>query len=211
MMNIYQRGEVFSPRQNINNSYEIVSCSDDSLVKIIDSTWQSTSYKRVMHLKSQANSKQDLLSSIESENLSDFHWNWESIINNITPSNYDYLTFYLTVSGIPEGVIHVYFPKEKRLVPGENLVYIDRVSVAPNNRPNMNPKDYKGVGSLLVLFICQHSRNKGYEGCISLHSLPQAEPFYSYLGMTDLGPDSQYEGLKYFELSQQTATSLIGA
>jgi hypothetical protein len=45
----------------------------------------------------------------------------------------------------------------------------------------------------------------GFEGRCGLHSLSHAEGFYRGIGMSDLGIDSDYSSLRYFELSEAAA------
>ncbi|BDF95062.1 GNAT family N-acetyltransferase [Pseudoalteromonas sp. KAN5] len=206
-MSVLETGSIFSPKENKHCNYEIVD--DPEYAQKIDDTWQTHSLERVFELKKASTTLEDLKSALTSENISDFHWCWNDIVNSQNSEDYIQVTFYLTVNGIPEGALHTYFPKETRLHKGKNLVYIDRIATAPWNRPHQTIKHFSGVGSILILFICRYSRDKGCEGCIGLHSLPQAEPFYDHLGMKNLGIDLAYEGLKYFELEKHQALSLI--
>jgi hypothetical protein len=49
-----------------------------------------------------------------------------------------------------------------------------------------------------------------FKGRIGLHSLPQANAFYANTcGMTDLGFDQDYEGLRYFEMTPGQAEAFI--
>jgi hypothetical protein len=54
------------------------------------------------------------------------------------------------------------------------------------------------------------SLEAGYHGRIGLHSLRQADGFYrDSCGMTDLGPDSEYFNLRYFEMSDTQAIEFM--
>jgi hypothetical protein len=47
-----------------------------------------------------------------------------------------------------------------------------------------------------------------FRGRIGLHSLPAAEEFYGTVcGMTDLGRDESYQGLRYFEMTAAQAAA----
>ena len=84
--------------------------------------------------------------------------------------------------------------------PQQKLVYVDFLSTAPWNRTSLkNPPDYKGVGSILLSFAKQRSREIGCEGRVGLHALPKAEKFYKRKGMIYLGVDREKEDLVYFE------------
>jgi len=208
-MKILKTGNIFSPKQGIDCAYQIVTKSDKAYASIIDAKWQTSSVNRIIELQKTVNTKQELKSLISNENLSDFHWKWSAIVSEHSLDDYEKVTFYLLVDDNPEGVLHVYFPKSTRLEKDNNLVYVDRVAVAPWNRPHQKEKHYKGIGSVLILFICNYSDTRGYDGCIGLHSLPQAEPFYRHLGMVDFGVDNNYEDLNYFELAKEQAQILI--
>jgi hypothetical protein len=51
----------------------------------------------------------------------------------------------------------------------------------------------------------------GLGGLIGLHSLPQAEAFYTRCRMTKVGTDPDYYGLAYFEYVGQQATDWLAA
>lgn len=92
-----------------------------------------------------------------------------------------------------------------------DLIYIDRLSSAPWNRPSVveEPR-YKGVGQILLAAAVNLSFDEELDGRIGLHSLPSAETFYrDTIGMTDLGADMHYKGLQYFELSNAQAAKFF--
>jgi hypothetical protein len=95
---------------------------------------------------------------------------------------------------------------------GKNLVYVDYIENAPWNRPeftNNDPK-YRGVGSILIRAAIALSEELGFKGRIGLHSLPQANGFYANTcGMSDLGIDSDYQDLRYFEMTSAQAEAFI--
>lgn len=90
--------------------------------------------------------------------------------------------------------------------PKADLIYIDRLAVAPWNRPRfMREPIYKGIGRLLVATAVNLSLEEELDGRVGLHSLPGAEGFYrEVLRMTDFGPDADY-GMDYFEFSSAQA------
>ena len=54
------------------------------------------------------------------------------------------------------------------------------------------------------------SENLEFHGRIGLHSLPQANGFYANTcGMTDLGTDPDYGGLRYFEMTPEQARAFV--
>jgi len=93
---------------------------------------------------------------------------------------------------------------------GLSLLYVDYLAAAPWNLPEMvaRPK-FRGCGYVLITEAIRLSRQRGYNGRIGLHSLPQAENFYrDKCGMTDLGEDVNYENLRYLEMTGAQAQAL---
>ncbi|MDE2578598.1 MAG: GNAT family N-acetyltransferase [Hyphomicrobiales bacterium] len=91
---------------------------------------------------------------------------------------------------------------------GRPFVYVDFVENAPWNRAELlfDPPKYRGVGSILIRAAIELSRHEEFKGRIGLHSLPQANDFYANTcGMTDMGPDETYHGLRYFEMTPEQA------
>ena len=72
---------------------------------------------------------------------------------------------------------------------GKPVLYIEYIESAPWNLTGMVEKPrYSGVGIALLEAAIQFSMEEGFGGRLSLHSLPQSEPFYQRY-MTDLGID----------------------
>ena len=94
---------------------------------------------------------------------------------------------------------------------GEHLVYVQYVENAPWNRPELfNPPRYRGVGSILIRAAVALSQELEFHGRIGLHSLPQANGFYgNTCGTTDLGADSDQQGLHYFEMTPEQTRAFI--
>jgi hypothetical protein len=65
------------------------------------------------------------------------------------------------------------------------------------------------VGKVLLQAAIAMSDEEGFKGRIGLHSLPQAETFYSNIGMTNCGIDVSYENLRYFEMTPEQAAAFI--
>ena len=84
---------------------------------------------------------------------------------------------------------------------GMHLVYVEFVESAPWNRTSLfeTPR-YRGVGRILMRAAVTLSQELEFRGRVGLHSLPQANAFSAnHCGMTDLGPDSKYPRLRYFD------------
>ena len=94
---------------------------------------------------------------------------------------------------------------------GQHLVYVKYIENAPWNRAELvEVPRYRGVGSLLILAAIKSSMDLEFQGRIGLHSLPQANKFYANsCGMTDLGTDQNYGGLRYFEMTSEQAQTFI--
>lgn len=92
---------------------------------------------------------------------------------------------------------------------GKPLVYLEYLEVAPWNWPEFGTPTFKGIGSALITAALERSLDEGFKGRMGLHSLPQADDFYRRLGMTDLGPDANYQGLRYFEMTAEQARAFL--
>jgi hypothetical protein len=95
---------------------------------------------------------------------------------------------------------------------GKDLIYVSFVETAPWNRKELlfDPPRYRGVGPILIRAAIELSKKEEWKGRIALHSLPQSNGFYAnYCGMTDLGPDQDHQGLRYFEMSPEQAEAFI--
>jgi hypothetical protein len=89
----------------------------------------------------------------------------------------------------------------------EHMVYVDLLSTAPWNRPNLAPKPkYRGVGGVLITEAILQRQEEGFAGGIDLHALPRSEGFYrTQWRMESLGPDPLYSDLHYFEMTSERA------
>lgn len=140
-----------------------------------------------------------------------WHWNWA----RKTAEMQDLLAFRgfcVVARGETQGLARVDLTKAGR-EPGQRgkpLVYLDYLEVAPWNRPELGraPR-FRGVGSALVAAAVALSVEEGFKGRLGLHSLPQADAFYQRIGMSDLGQDSGYQDLRYFEMTAQQARAFL--
>ena len=198
-MQTLREGKILRRTDGEERDYCIVTDADQLYPKVMNQKWQSPLFNEAIQLHAAKTSKKEFIRDLRDRGITDFHWNWEEIVSDPDTNGYEKRTFYFTVDGQPEGVLHALFPKESKLSTGDNLVYVDRIAVAPWNRQLATPQVYKGIGSILMLFIESFSEEEGYEGAVGLHALEQAKSFYVYLGMKSLGIDQDYEGLEYFE------------
>ncbi len=96
---------------------------------------------------------------------------------------------------------------QARLMPheGRPLVYVHFLEIAPWNIRRLVPDPrFHGVGQSLIQGAVVQSREMGYDGRVSLHSLPQSEGFYEHgCRMTPVGEDMEHSGLMYFEFTAE--------
>lgn len=82
-------------------------------------------------------------------------------------------------------------------------LYVENLVANPNKLNSSS--EYGGAGTTLLLNLIEESYKLGYEGKITLSSLPGAVKFYRKLGFTPVGHPMNFK----FELSPQAAQKLI--
>lgn len=123
--------------------------------------------------------------------------------------------FSIVCDGMTQGMMIVDTPSKRCRIEsqkGKNLVYVEYIENAPWNRKELlfDPPRYRGIGSVLIWAAIKLSKEEGFKGRIGLHSLPQAHNFYANTcSMTDLGTDLNYQGLHYFEMTEEQAVAFI--
>jgi len=89
-----------------------------------------------------------------------------------------------------------------RLESNRSLIYVRYLATAPwNRRDKRGPGQLRGVGTVLMAWATQESRDVGCNGRLGLHSLRGSDDFYHRLGLHNLGLDAARRGMNYFELS----------
>lgn len=139
----------------------------------------------------------------------DLHWKWDEK----TDWSRGYLAlrrFAITCEGGLQGLMLVNLTRLTGRLPGQegkDLAYIEFVSTAPWNRPELTDTPiFRGVGLNMVRVAVELSDAEGFRGRIGLHSLRQSAPFYrGACGMTDTGADADYYNLVYFEMTEAQA------
>lgn len=141
------------------------------------------------------------------------HWDWRQKMAEIQG-----LLAYPGVSvmceGVTQGLMIVNTASNRCRIPaqaGRELVYVEFLENAPWNRKELllQPR-FRGIGSILIGTAIQISLAEGFKGRIGLHSLPQANPWYANsCGMTDLGIDTDKQGLRYFEMTPAQAEAFF--
>ena len=94
---------------------------------------------------------------------------------------------------------------------GKPLIYISFLAAAPWNLPSIvSEPRFSLAGSVLLAAAINLSVEEEFAGRIGLHSLPQADKWYSKsCGMTDLGIDKEAHNLRYFEMTPQQASEFL--
>jgi hypothetical protein len=145
-------------------------------------------------------------------NAQDSHWEWKE--KAIAAENtLGEETYALEAAGQTQGLmlIGVNFARLPTQL-GRELVYVELVSTAPWNRPELvtNPR-YKGVGIALLGTAISKSVELGFGGRIGLHSLKQSESWYQGIEeLTDVEYDTAKK-MRYFEMTEAGATAFFSA
>ena len=141
------------------------------------------------------------------------HWNWESKLRRVEGSSH-LESFSIICEGKTQALIIL--DKSRRSVlscqKDKFLVYIDYIETAPWNRYNYSgfKPIYRGCGILLIRQAVEFSFENFYDGRIGLHSLPQSEKYYvDKIGMTDLGVDTSYQNLRYYEMTPEQSNNFL--
>ena len=141
------------------------------------------------------------------------HWDWRRKAPELQ-GMLAYPAFSIVCDGVTQGMMIVDATTKRCRIDGQrgkHLVYVEFLEAAPWNRPELvTPPRYRGIGSVLIRAAIALSEQEEFKGRIGLHSLPQANSFYANTcGMTDLGIDPNYEGLRYFEMTQEQAEAFV--
>ncbi len=141
-------------------------------------------------------------------NAQDAHWDWVGKAKN--ESTYD--SFAIECEGMTQGLMLVDLTTHFARIQaqkGLDLCYVELIAAAPWNRSKFSaqPK-YKGAGRALLATAISMSIELEFKGRIGLHSLPESESWYNYLGLTNCGLDATKRML-YFEMTEAQARSFL--
>lgn len=95
---------------------------------------------------------------------------------------------------------------------GKDLLYVKYLETAPWNlfvNEIGQTARYGGVGRQLMEVSVRLSQAMDFHGRIGLHALPQADGFYRYCGMTEVGQDELCDNLLYFEMTEEQADAFL--
>ena len=147
---------------------------------------------------------QEILGSLA---IQDQHWEWRSKCSLSNGQNYRIFSL-LNGSEVEAAMVLLVSATSRDTALPLPVVYIDYVAVAPwNRKPFQVLPRFRNLGTLMLGAAVEISIQIGFEGRCGLHSLAQSEGFYKSIGMRDLGVDSDYHNLRYFEFDVQGATN----
>ncbi len=139
------------------------------------------------------------------------HWEWERKARAMGAES---IAFGVEANNETQALMIARTDKSSRLPqpsPPTTLLYVDYLGTAPWNLSGLValPRFFKcGIG--LIEVAVRYSVSLGSGGRIGLHSLQGAEGFYrDKIGMRDLGIDTGYEDLRYFEMTDADATAFL--
>jgi hypothetical protein len=139
------------------------------------------------------------------------HWDWRNKADSVE-AGYHMLVA-VECYGMVQGLMAVLRnPKPGRLGGGP-VVYVDYLESAPWNLKGLQSSPrLLGVGTVLIAEAVRLSLETGLGGRVGLHSLPQAEQFYKQkCRMNEVGADSHYHDLVYFEFTDQQAADWMAS
>ena len=141
-------------------------------------------------------------------------WTWESKVRDSTASS----RFYgIECEEQMQGLLALREGELSRIVTSARLpiVYIDYLSTAPWNYEMFLSRigersRFRGCGTILMAVAVTLSQELGYNGRVGLHSLVEAEGFYSHVcRMTNMGIDMGRGGFRYFEMTPGQANDFM--
>lgn len=185
---------------------ELTDTISDADLRSVETDWRPVTNAKIREIMAQGVSPADWPEG--------WHWEWRDKMTAIR-GLLAFQTFALRCEGKLQGLMQLNSARYRSRVPGQTgkeLVYIDYVETAPWNRKAIvaEPR-FGGVGTIMIRAAIEASRDQEFRGRIGLHSLPSAETFYADIcGMTDLGLDGTYEGLRYFEMTSSQADAFSG-
>lgn len=168
------------------------------IANLCDRTWGAFNVALMRHIRELEASGTDIAPILAAAQMEDHHWRW---LNKTFAFRDDcYKWFFLVAENYPQAACLVNHPKNSVSGAGD-IFYVEYIAAAPWNRENiMAERVFKGVGPKLLDRIIKYAKEdlKLSPG-FSLHSLPQAVPFYQEkLGMTAF-PHYDKDGLTFFE------------
>jgi hypothetical protein len=137
------------------------------------------------------------------------HWDWRNKIESVEIGRHMLVT--VAYETEIQGIMAIErIPRSARLSNG-SIIYVDYLESARwNLKQFANTPRFIGVGTSLIAEAIRIGVEAGLNGRVGLHSLPQAEGFYSQrCRMTRVGLDPGYFDLPYYEYADQQATDWL--
>lgn len=154
-----------------------------------------------------ATAREQLATSVA---LDHAHWDWRNKNDSVAAGRYGLVA--VECEGQIQGLMAVARSPRAAVLSRESVVYVDYLEAAPwNLRVATALPRFVGVGTILLIDAILLSREEGHEGRVGLHSLPQAETFYTRCGLTRVGQDPNYYDLPYYEYTSQQATNWLAS
>lgn len=195
-------------RQGKDSSFSLINNFDSKKSLLADIQWGQFLFELFEKVETAGFQIDELL-------IEDSHWQWNRKARVLLPPHYEW--FFLEADKKIQAVMIIFHPKDSR-IDKESIVYIDYLAVAPWNRTITDRKKnnifheqyFKGLGTFVIQKANQFLGKKlKYREGFSLHSLPDAIPFYKNLGMINFGPDPTKQNLHYFEMEKKRAKEFI--
>lgn len=168
------------------------------IARLCDTSWGAFNVTLMRAIRKLEAAGVDIAPILASAQIEDHHWRW--LDKSLGYRGDCYKWFFLIAEGYPQAACLIYHPTASVTGSGD-IFYVEYIATAPWNRENVvAERVFKGVGPKLLNFVVGYAEQqlkltRGF----SLHSLPQAVPFYqTKLGMT-AHPMHDKGLLKFFE------------
>jgi hypothetical protein len=208
LANIVHNGTI-NGANGASKAYQIHHGLDLVLARSCDNQWGKFNVNLMSFISKQNYDAATLKQVLSEIQVDDSHWEW--LIKSLKYRTSEYDWFFLVAEGAPQGACLIFHPKPSALDKGD-IFYIEYIATAPWNRRNpMCEQVFKSVGTILVRHAVNYAHNtlKLRYG-FSLHALPSASWYYNKIGMTRHAPHDKTP-LQYFEMSENVASSFVGA
>lgn len=182
---------------------ELTESIGESHLRSVETEWKPVINAQLRALVAQG--------SPVSEWPENWHWDWRKKLDRIR-GLLAFRSLALVCEDQVQGLMLLAMAGHSCRIPEQakkDLIYVDYLETAPWNRKTIVPQPrFGGVGTVMIRAAIEVSHEQDFRGRIGLHSLPAAEEFYGKVcGMTDLGRDESYQGLRYFEMTAAQATA----
>lgn len=189
MIELPEQVSIFNVARGVKVRAQLVRLTREQAAKQIDGTWWAIDVSKTMR------SEED-----------DHHWVWRKLIGEIRLNLAWDVYAIQSEGGNVEGAMTFRIDAISQLEPMQGVVYVERLATAPRNRPWLvDPPEYRGIGSILLLAAVRESYSLGLRGRVWLRSLPseRTREFYRNRGFQEIFTDE--DGMIDFELPSNKA------